>query len=237
MDNKEYTFEFDKSICCWKNVCGLRNTNRCCAACPRYTKMHYLLGNSLLPKAWWLPKDFYTSEDNIDYEAHLRCFEIKNNIVDFVKKGKQLVIYGKSSGSGKTHISARLILAYFGKIWELTAFRPRALFIQLEKLFNEQKKSFTKESPYKDFIMANYEDVDLIIWDDIGLNEELNQQQYDLLFTIINDRELSGKANVFTTNKSKEELLNYLGERLYSRIVRSAEWIEFKGSDNRRADL
>lgn len=236
MDYKDYKYEFDINLCCWKNVCGIKGSPKCGVTCPRYTKMHYLLGNSLLPKAWWMPKEFYTSEDNIDYEAHIRCFDIKKDILNFVNNGKQLIIYGKNSGSGKTHISTRLLLAYLGKVWELTSFRPRAMFIQLEKLFNEQKKSYSQNSTYKDFIMSNYEDVDLIVWDDIGLNEELNQQQYDLLFTIINERELLGKSNIFTTNKSKEELFKYLGERLYSRIVRSAEWIEFKGTDNRRAE-
>lgn len=233
MDYKDYKYEFDINMCCWKNVCGIKGSMRCCEACPRYSKMHYLLGNSLLPKAWWLPKDFYTSEDNVDFEAHKRCFEIKNDIFNFVKDGKQLLIYGEHSGSGKTHISVRLLLAYFSKVWELTSFRPRAMFIQVEKLFNEQKKSYDKPSEYKDFIMANYEDVDLIVWDDLGLNEELDQKQYDLIYTIINERELRGKANIFTTNKNDEELYAYLGERLYSRVVRPSEWITFKGKDNR----
>lgn len=234
MDYKNYKYEFDIEMCCWKHVCGIRDSERCGVTCPRYTKMHYLLGNSLLPKQWWLPKDFFTSEDHIDYEKHKRCFEIRNDILNFVKQGKQLVIYGKNSGSGKTHISTRLLLAYFSKVWELTSFRPRGMFIQLEKLFNEMKKSFDQPSDYKDFIMNNYEDVDLIIWDDIGLNNELDQKQYDLIFTIINERELRGKANIFTTNKNKEQLYKYLGERLYSRIVRPAEFIEFNAEDNRR---
>jgi len=231
MDNKDYTYEFDLDLCCWKNVCGIKNTSHCNVTCPRYSKMHYLLGNSLLPKQWWYPKPFDTYETHVDYEAHLRCFKIKNEIVDFVEKGKQLIIYGKNSGSGKTHISTRLLLSYFGKIWELTSFRPRGLFIDVQKLFDESKKF---NSDYKEFIMANISTVDLVVWDDLGVKDSVGEKNMDILFTMINERELNGKANIFTTNKNSEELFDYLGERLYSRIVRSAETIEFKSQDNRR---
>ena len=230
-DYRDYKYEFNIESCCWKSVCGIRGTPKCCELCPRYTKMHYLLGNSLLPKAWWMPKEFCTSEDDIDYEAHKRCFEIKNDIVNFVKEGKQLIIYGKNSGSGKTHISTRLMLAYFSKIWELTSFRPRALFIQTQKLFAELKK-YGQESYYKNFILENA-DVDLIIWDDLGVDGSLDEKQHDFIYSIINEREMNKKANIFTTNKSSQELYDYLGERLYSRIVRTSEIIEFKNSDYR----
>lgn len=233
MDYKDYTYEFDIDLCCWKSVCGIRNTSRCCGACPRFCKMHYLLGNSLLPKTWWIPKTFYSSKDHIDYLAHKRCFEIKDDIFNFVKGGRQLIIYGEHTGSGKTHISVRMLLSYFSKIWELTSFRPRGMFIQTERLFNELKKSYDDKSSYKEFILSNYSDIDLIVWDDIGLDNGLDSRQKDFLFTLINERELRNKANIFTTNKNDEQLFNYLGERLYSRIVRPAEWIEFNSEDNR----
>ena len=57
------------------------------------------------------------------------------------------------------------------------------------------------------------------------------------MFSIINERELNGKANIFTTNKNPDELYKFFGEKLYSRIVRSATVIEFKSSDNRGAGL
>ncbi len=230
MDNIDYIYEFNVEKCCWKDVCGLNGSMRCGVTCPRYTKMHYLLGNSLLPEQWWIPKQFDTYEGHPDYEAHLKCFKIKSEILDFVNKGKQLIIYGRKSGSGKTHISTRLLLAYFSKIWEMTAFRPRVLFIDVQKLFNEINKF---NSTYKEFIVANMSSVDLVVWDDLGVSNSLDVRQNDLLFSMINEREMNGKANIFTTNKNKEELLGYLGERLYSRIVRPAEFIEFKATDNR----
>ena len=230
MDNFDYKYEFDKNKCSWKDVCGLIDGPYCDITCPRYTKMHYLLGNSLLPEQWWYPKQFDTYEEHPDYLAHLRCFEIKSNILEFVKSGKQLIIYGRKSGSGKTHISTRMLISYFSKIWEMTPFRPRALFVDVQKLFSEINKF---DSVYKDYIIKNAKDVDLIVWDDLGVNNTLTEKQSDLLFTIINEREMGEKANIFTTNKSKEELLSYLGERLYSRIVRTAEFIEFKSTDNR----
>lgn len=230
MENTNYRFEFDLNICCWKNVCGLIHSSHCCETCPRYTKMHYLLGNSLLPKQWWTPKPFDTYPEHIDYPAHMRCFEIKNNIVNFVKDGKQLIIYGRKSGSGKTHISTRLLLSYLSKIWEMTSFRPRALFVDVQRLFNEINKF---DSEYKEFIIKNVAEVDLIVWDDIGVGSSLDTRQNEFLFMLINEREMNNKSNIFTTNKNQDELFNYLGERLYSRIVRPAEFIEFKSSDNR----
>lgn len=233
MDYKNYKYEFDVDNCCWKSVCGLKDTPKCCSACVRYMKMQYLLGNSLLPKSWWMPKRFETDETNPDYEAHKRCIEIKNNIQQFVKEGKQLLIYSAMTGVGKTHMAIRLLLTYLAEIWESTSFRPRAMFIQVDKLFTEQKMGYGGKSDYFEFIMANYESVDLIVWDDIA-TENMTDAQYSLLFTMINDRVFGSKANIFTTNKTPEELYNILGDRLYSRMVAGAEHIHFVGSGDKR---
>jgi len=234
MEKPDYTYEFDIEYCCWKAVCGLRNTDRCGVTCPRYTKMHYLLGNSLLPKCWWVPKPFYVNEDSVDFDSHMSCVEIKKDILNFVKEGRQLLIYSRSSGTGKTHMSTRMLLAYFSKIWEDTPFKPRGLFIDSQKLLNDTKRF---DSEYKDYIMANIATVDLVVWDDMGVEESLTVPQFDMLFSIINERELNGKANIFTTNKNPEELYKFFGEKLYSRIVRSATIIEFKSADNRGASV
>ena len=83
--------------------------------------------------------------------------------------------------------------------------------------------------------MKAYEDVDLVVWDDICV-KKMSDMQYSLFFTMVNNRVFAGKSNIFTTNRSIEELFNILGDRLFSRIVRPAEVIEFKSSVDFRSE-
>lgn len=228
-----YKFTFNADNCCWKNVCGIKETPSCSEHCVRYMKMHYLLYHSLLPEYKWFPKPLYISENDPDYNAFITLTEIKNDISNFVKEGKSLYICSSTNGNGKSHWAQRILISYLSKIWNTTDFRPRALFIDTETLLQEMKNnSFTEPSEYFRFVDKHIKDVDLVVWDDFGSSVP-TERELKVLFSYINTRELAHKSNIYTSNVFGENLKESIGKRLYSRVYKNSIVINFKGTDKR----
>jgi DNA replication protein DnaC len=77
--------------------------------------------------------------------------------------------------------------------------------------------------------------VDLIVWDDIGI-ENLTQYEHDILISYIDQRVLEGLSNIYTGNIQPDDLATKLGERLASRINYSTK-IELQGGDMRHGSI
>lgn len=73
---------------------------------------------------------------------------------------------------------------------------------------------------------------DLLIIDDLG-SEAVNSQSVSFLFELVNDRILSGKKMVISTNYSISEIAKVYSERLHSRILEHFIPVRFFGGDVR----
>lgn len=171
-------------------------------------------------------------DNGADLEEFRRLSEIKNNIVDYIKNGNQLFIHSKQAGNGKTSWSLKLLQTYFKKIWLTSDLKCKALFINVPAFLISLKQSFTVKDEWIDHIKENCFDCDLIIWDDIGTKSATSFEHENLL-SIIDKRINSGKANIFTSNLTNEEMHEALGDRLASRICNLGDNIEFTGGDKR----
>lgn len=225
-----YKYEFLEDDCLWKDVCNKFNTHYCNGCCIRYMKMHYLVNNALLTKKQQHPDNLIP--DEIDRLAFYSLFKIKENIVDYVKEGKNLFIYSNNNGNGKTQWSLKIMLKYFSKIWSSDGFTVRGLFINVTRLCNALKDGITKDIDYLNHIKDNIYTADLVIWDDIGL-KSLTSFEHDYLYSYINARMESGKSNIFTSNLIGEDFRNFMGDRLYSRITGCDDIITLRGKDKR----
>lgn len=209
---------------CWyKEVC----TQECAASCIRYNEMRYLLDSSGIPKNKQLPISLSAGND---YDAFCKLADIKNNISNFVEQGYNVYICGKDTGNGKTSWAIKLMLKYFDTIWAGNGFRVRGLFIHVPT-FLSKLKDF--ENP----ILKSDKDLlgttDLIIWDDLAAGKVSAYDETNLL-VYIDNRLISGKSNIFTTNiVNLKGLESCLGSRIASRIWHSSEIIEFCGKDRR----
>ena len=166
-------------------------------------------------------------KDNFDYLA-----TIEKNILNFVKDGGSLYIYSSTTGNGKTSWALRMIQAYLNKIWYESELTCRALFINVPRYLLALKDNISQKSDYVAHIKENVLDADLVVWDEVG-TKGLTQFEHENILNIINARIDLGKANIYTSNLSDEELHQAVGDRLYSRIAIASDGVELFGSDKR----
>ena len=121
---------------------------------------------------------------------------------------------------------------YFNNVWYGNRFRCRGLFIFVPAFLNDVKKNINNPSfEFNDFV-KRINIADLVIWDDIGANK-LSDFDYTQLLSYIDQRKLNFKSNIYTGNLNREQLLDYVGTRLTSRIWNDSIKVELVGIDRR----
>lgn len=218
---------------CWlKGCCDRQCPN---GICLKYYKLNYLydLANVAPYRRRYVE---LVHEKGVDTNEFAALKMMRDDIINFVNDGRQLYLHSQQAGNGKTSWALQLLQSYFNAIWERSALRCKALFINVPMFLIELKHSISEKSEYIENIMNNVKTCDLVIWDDIGTKSATSFEHENLL-SIIDARINNGKANIFTSNLSDEELHNVLGDRLASRICNLDENICLHGGDKRGLDL
>ena len=226
----EITYNYkDKENCWYKKIC---DCSKCDADsfCIRHYKVDYLVQAATLEGKQKYP--ITLKPDQVDYEAFVTLKEIKNDIENFVKDGKNLLIYSKHTGNGKTEWSKKLLLSWFNSIWHSTEMSCRGLFISMPKLVAAMKENISKPNEYFQFVNSNIIRADLVVWDELNY-KEWTQFELDFMLNAISQRVAIGKSNIYTTNYDIPVIEERLGTRLASRIIGCSKCVEFKGLDKR----
>lgn len=224
----DYTYDADSKHDCWyKTIC---DNSKCSEFCLRHYKMNYLVYATTMRD-----KQRHTIElkpPSEDYNAFVELRDIKNNIELFVSSGKNLLIYSKFTGNGKTEWAKKLLLSWLDKIWASTDFECRGLFISMPKFIHAMKENISKSNSYYEYVNKNIINADLVVWDEINYKDWSTFEQ-DYMLGVISERLALGKSNIYTTNYDLSIIEDKLGTRLASRIIGCSEHIEFKGRDQR----
>ncbi len=200
--------------------------------------MERILENSLLPKACWMPKKLSIEQDNsditkcTDYTQFVRLSEISKNIVKFVSEGNSLYLHSSICGNGKTSWAIKLMLNYVNNVWPSATSGCTVLFVYVPDFIRGIKDNITSFDEASNYIINNYLDADIVIWDDIG-TKTASQFELDHLLRMIGNRINANKTNIYTANVDVDTLAYALDERLASRI-RGAVDIELMGRDKRK---
>lgn len=212
---------------CWyKRIC----TEQCSENCIRYKLMYSLFKQSNLPEALWNYKELVCHEKDLQVYKQLQAKS--DAILNFIEEGNNLYIYSENCGNGKTTWAIRLMYSYFDKIWHKSCFDCKALFVSVPKFLYNCKRSISQDVKGFEELCNLINEVDLVIWDDIG-EMKASDYEHQILFQYIDDRINSKKSNIYTSNKNKEQLEDVLGVRLASRIYNCSECIEFLEEDKR----
>lgn len=215
---------------CWlKDRCNHRDCN---GFCMRHFKLDNLYDKALIPIHLRKHLKIVVDKDKTDLKEFNYLQSICKNILDFVGQGKNLYIHSTICGNGKTSWALRIVESFFDEIWVDSDLSCRALFINVPRFLLAIKEDISEKSDYVRFIKNNITKADIVIWDDIGTKTTTSFESENLL-SLIEQRYNLGKSNVFTSNLSKVEMHQYLGDRLYSRICNMSIDVEFKGGDKR----
>ena len=150
------------------------------------------------------------------------CYDFATS---FGSHSNNLLLHGKA-GLGKTFLCnciAKEALDLGFNVIYLTAF-------QLFRLIREYRFNYDSDLSSED-IDAIYK-CDLLIIDDLG-TEGSNSFTTSELFSLINDRLLSEKPVVISTNLTPNELVNHYSDRIISRVLGHYLSLKFLGSDIR----
>ena len=206
--------------CLYKKIC----TNKCSETCIRYLQMNRLLELSNLPTKYQTPVKIISVDE--DRPSYIELAKIKDNIEDFVSKGKNLYICSSTCGNAKTSWAVKLMLKYFDRMWPNSYDVTRGLYVHVPTLLLDIK-NFGNVPNY----VSRINEADVVIWDDIAFSK-LTEYEHEQLLQFIDNRMASGLSNIYTSNiTDANELANYVGNRLSSRIYSSSKVIEFKAGD------
>lgn len=119
---------------------------------------------------------------------------------------KSLLLTG-NSGLGKSFllncISNRVCEHGYG-VYKLTAYN----------LIDTVMQSIRTGGGKPDFLMP-----ELLVIDDLGTEQMIKNITVETLFSIINERQSAQKATLIATNLSVEKLMDFYGDRLFSRLI------------------
>lgn len=219
---------------CWmKDTCYKYKCEKCCPEfCMKLFKLNYLYDSALMTDFQRKHLNLRIDGDGTDKEIFEQLKSIENSIDTFVNEGKNLFLHSRKCGNSKTSWSLRLIQAYFNKIWASCDLECKGLFINVPRFLISLKDNISHESDYIQHIKENVLSADIVIWDEVA-TKALTTYEHENLLYLINARIDAKKCNIYTSNLSPDELIEKLGDRLYSRVVNDSINFEFNGADKR----
>ena len=215
--------------CFLYNNCNHKN---CDKFCPRHLKSAFLLEASGLPKSKWTKTTLVLDPDGTDLEAFKQLKDIESKIVSFVKNGVNLFIHSPISGNGKSSWLAKLLKSYFNQVWAGNGFKKRGYFLNLPTFLINLKESIRNPNSDFDDLKEFLKEVDLLCLDDIAASS-LSEFEHNYLLYIIETRISNGLSTFYSSNLNEQNLLQYLGTRLKSRIFNNSQVICLQGQDRR----
>ena len=140
-------------------------------------------------------------------------------------EGSGNLLFCGGTGLGKTYLSACIASVVADRGYSVTYESANNLFAKLEKhRFHPDEESRLE--------VARIMDCDLLILDDLG-TELTGNFVISALYSLLNDRLLSGKAMILSTNFSLDELAKRYSMQIASRLKGEFKTLVFVGEDIR----
>lgn len=167
----------------------------------------------------------YLPETSSQKEA----LEIAKDYVQNFDKKTGLVFAGRT-GVGKSHLSVAISKEVIKK-------NHTCLFISIPRLMTMIKSTYNNKSEKTELdILRAIQNVDLLIFDDLGAEREDSDDQgtawsKQKIFEITDGR--AGKATIYTSNYTSNELIRMYSERDFGRMVKDCKAVTVIGGNYR----
>ena len=174
----------------------------------------------------------------VDYSVYGEAQELYKKLFSDVEKictkypesKKRTVVISGSTGNGKTYLAgcaAKKMLERGFSVVAETAFSVNHRCLKYHTSFDENRAEY----------LSPLLDCSLLVIDDLGTESLLKNVTVEYLYQIVNERTLSGKLTMITTNLSPDQILTRYGERIYSRLFDKSlsYYTHLKGKDLRSA--
>lgn len=191
------------------------------------------LTNSLIPARYknTIPLQPAVADEQVFRELQ----EVRRDIRQFVKEGKNLLICSNFTGNGKTTWAIKLLKAYVESVASL-GFKNNcpALFINISNFLNKKKLAIGNPE-----IQAEVNDIEskiltakLVVFDDLGV-KDLSEYDSMNLYYWIDERTNNLLSSIYTSNLLPDQLKQLLDSRVYSRVVNYSDIKIIKDGDHR----
>lgn len=174
--------------------------------------------------------DFYPDRNDPHLGVNIRALMERTYLIcrkyaeNFTENSGNLLFSG-DTGLGKTFLSACIARTVSDKGYSVVYESAGHLFSHLERA----KFSGDEDARHE---AERYAACDLLIVDDLG-TEMPGQFTTSALYTLINDRILSGKAMIISTNLNTDDLAKRYNPQIASRLRGSFQRLAFLGDDIR----
>lgn len=148
----------------------------------------------------------------------------KEFVATFGKEFRNLFLYG-DTGVGKTFLTNCIAKELIDKAYSV-------LYLSSFELFDTLAKSKFDKDDIANQMNEHIFNCDLLIIDDLG-TELANSFTVSQLFLCLNERLLSQKSTIISTNLSLESLVDIYSERTFSRITSNYTILKLTGDDIR----
>lgn len=147
-------------------------------------------------------------------------------VADFSRTQESMLFYG-GVGLGKTFLSSCIAKALIDAGEHVIYQSAVSLFAQyLDYQFNRADAAASRTR------FERLKACDLLIIDDLG-SEATNSQTTAFFFELLNERLLTGKKMLLSTNLTLNEVSNVYSQRVYSRLLEHFVFVKFVGKDVR----
>lgn len=214
-----------------------------------------IIKGSGIPEKYYnkkLNQVFINNSENVDKDKHLQLIDKYMKNYDWIKEGKNILLWGSNCGSGKTLWASKIAYNYIIKDLEHFDNEPDGNVLRLDNayyyycpvkfvLFTEFiakiKDNLNFPSRTFKYEIDALKRADLVIWDDL-LNEcvELPKSVWETLFNIMEYR-AGIKSNIYTSNRDPNTFQTYLGAEIVSRMLTKCDIYKFENADLRKVTL
>ena len=168
--------------------------------------------------------DYYPERDNIRAIMEKTYHACRRYAMNFSERSANLLFSG-DTGLGKTFLSACIARTVADNGYSVMYESAGHLFARLERAKFSGDEEARRDSD-------RYLACDLLIVDDLG-TEMPGQFTTSALYSLINDRLLSGKPTIISTNLTSEEFAQRYNRQIASRLRGSYQRVPFVGDDIR----